>query len=161
MQKKFIALAVVIVLIAIGTYFYFGVISPVVPKPVVSKLALTENQEVKPEHVNYVVNELGAYKLHPSLSGEPAEIEVVSAGKLFTITTQDGKTVTKEGKATNPDIRITASPEAFVKLFSTTDIKAEISKLHNDGSIKVDLLKDAATLALKGYKGVYDELQPK
>ena len=124
-------MAVIVVLAAVIGYFYFGIISPVVPKPVVSKPTLAENQEIKTEHVNYVVNELGAYKLHPSLSGEPAEIEVVSAGKLFTITTQDGKTVTKEGRAANPDIRITASPAAFVKLFSAADITAEISKLYS------------------------------
>ncbi|MBI2076466.1 MAG: hypothetical protein HYT72_04430 [Candidatus Aenigmarchaeota archaeon] len=161
MQKKIIVLAVIIVLAAVISYFYFGIVSPVVPKPLVSKPVLAENQEIKTEHVNYVVNELGAYKLHPSLSGEPAEIEVVSAGKLFTITTQDGKTATKEGKAANPDIRITAPPAAFVRLFSAADITAEISKLYSDGLIEVALLKDQATLALKGYKGIYDELQQK
>lgn len=161
MQKKFIALTVVIVLIAVVAYAYFGIISPTTTKPAVQKPSLAATEELKTDHINYIVNELGAYKLHTSLSGEPAEMEVVSGGKIFTITTADGKTVTKEGKASNPDIRITATPEALVRLFASSDIKSGISTLYNDGLIKVEILKDQATLALKGYKGIYDELQGK
>lgn len=161
MQKKFVALAVVIVLIAIVAYFYFAVISPVVTKPISQKPTLKAGEPVTTEHVNWVVNELGGYKLHASLSGEPAEIEVVSGSRIFSVTTQDGKTVAKDSKASNPDIRITASAETLVKLFAASDLKSEIAKLYNEGSVGIELLKDQATLALKGYKGLYDELQGK
>ncbi len=159
MQKKFAVLAVIVVLISIVAYLYFGIISPVVPKPQLQKPQLTE--AASSEQINWVVNELGGYKLHPSITGEQAEIEVVSGDNTFSVTTADGKTVTTAGKAANPDIRITASYDALVKIFGAADVKSEIVRLYNDGSIDVELIKDEAALALKGYKGVYDELQGK
>ncbi len=155
-RKKVVLLAAFILLAGIG-YGYFGIISPVVSKPAVEKSVFTGN--VTAEDVNYVVNELGAYKLHPSLAGEKAEIELVTAGKTFSVTTENGRTVTKEGAATDPDIRIAASVEVFATLLSAADIKAEIQNQYNDGAVRVDVLKDATVLALKGYKGIYDELQ--
>ncbi len=154
-RKKILAV-IAIVFFASVTYAYFGIISPVVTKPVIEKSEFTGS--ITTENVNYLANELGAYKLHPSVSGEPAEMEIVSAGKTFFVTTENGRTVTKEGRAPNPDVRITVSPDAFARLFAASDMKEEILELYDEGALTIELVKDQATLAVKGYKGIYDEL---
>ena len=125
------------------------------------KPPLNAGDPITTEHVNWVINELGGYKLHPSLNGEPAEMEIVSGNSTFSATTQDGKIVTRAGRASNPDIRLIATHDALLRIFSASDIKSELATLYNEGSVTFELLKDEATLALKGYKGIYDELQQK
>lgn len=160
-SKKLIAAVIIVIVLAAIAYLYFGIISPLGMKPALQKPQLQAGQPVTSEHVNWVVNELGGYKLHPSISGEPPEIEAVVGDGTFSVTTENGKTVAKAGKAANPDIRITANYDALIKIFAASDIKAEIVKLYNEGTVTFEMLKDQATLALKGYKGIYDELQGK
>lgn len=161
MEKRVLALAVIVLLIVAVSYIYFGVISPLTAKTALQKPQLAAGQPVAEEHVNWVVNEIGGYKLHNSLGGEPAEIEAVVGDRTFSVTTQDGKTVTKQGKAANPDIRLTTDYASLARILNAADIKAEITKLYSEGTVSIELLKDQATLALKGYKAIYDELQAK
>lgn len=155
-KAKYIILAVLLAVVAVGLYLYTA-IAPATAKPALPKPAFTGT--VEEQHVNWIANEIGAYKLHSSLSGEPAEIELVSEGKTYTITTKDGKPVTSIGAAKSPDLRLTMPQATLIKLLSAADVNAEIVKLYNAGEVKIDLLKDEATLALKGYKGIYDAVQ--
>ncbi len=156
-RKKALAVLAVI-LVAVSAYAYFGIISPVVQKPDVEKPIHDGN--ITAEQVNWVVNEMGGYKLHASVNGEPAEIEIIAGDNVFTMTTKDGRTVTAQGRAANPDIRLVTSANAVAQIMNAKDVKAEILKLYTEGAVSIELLKDQATLALKGYKGIYDELQP-
>ena len=160
-SKKLIAAVIIVIILAVIAYFYFGIISPVATKPALQKPLLKAGEPVKNEHINWIVNELGGYKLHPSLSGEPPEIEVLVADMTFAVTTVKGRTSAREGPATNPDIVIKAPYDAVVRIFASDNLLKEISNLYNEGTVTFELLKDQATLALKGYKGIYDELQGK
>lgn len=157
---KMILIAVLIVSISIITYAWFFVISPTfVTKPGISKPALTAEPEEG--HVNWLVNELGSYKLHPDpLSGEPAVMEIVvtDLGRTFTSTTENNMPSTTEGAATSPDIRISITSEYFARLYQAEDASAEAVALFNEGNAEIELLKSETELATKGYKGIYDEL---
>ncbi len=153
-SKKTIAVATAVVIFAGVMLFYFTVISPLTAKPELTKPALAEGQNVSSEHIEWVVNELGGYKLQPT-----AQIELIVEENKFTVTTKDGKIVSAQGAASDPDLRITANREAFIKILNANNTNAEIISLYNQGAISVELLKDQATLALKGYKGIYDMLQ--
>ncbi len=154
-SKKIIAVGAAVVIFVAIMGFYFTVISPLTPKPALEKPLLAEGQNVSSEHIEWVVNELGGYKLQPT-----AQIELAVEENKFTVSTKDGKPSAAAGAASDPDLRITANREAFVSILASNNTNAEIISLYNQGAVSVELLKDQATLALKGYKGIYDALQP-
>ena len=152
MKRKFLLLIVMILLISIS-YLYFFIISPVfVKKPELEKPVFTGKVEEK--HIEWVVNELGAYKLQ-----ENSEIEVSVNREKFTVKVMNNKPIVKKGEAEDPDIRIYASPEAFQRIFNSEDFKKELINLYREGKIKIEVLKPPEELILKGYKAIYDELQ--
>lgn len=151
---KHIAVAVAAVLIIAIAYVYFFIISPAGTKQALEKPAFAPGENVSQKHITWVANELGGYKLQSS-----AQIEFVVEGQKFSVSSSGGKVVSKVGAASDPDLRITAGRDAFARILSATDTNAEIVALYNEGQISVELLKDQATLALKGYKGLYDTIK--
>ncbi len=151
-KKKISAMAALSV-VAVAAYFYFSVISPIVPKPDTVKPVFLAGQNISSEHVQWIADEIGAYKLQPS-----AQIEVVVEGKKFAVTSKDGKAVAAEGAASDPDLRITADARAFARILSANNSNAEVVSLYGQKLLSVELLKDQTTLALKGYKPIYDAL---
>ncbi len=154
LTKKKIAAIAALAAVAAVAYFYFSVISPVVPKPDTVKPVFLAGQNISSEHVQWVADEIGAYKLQPS-----AQIEVVVEGKRFTVTSKDGKALAAEGAASDPDLRISANTDVFGRILTASNANAEVVKLYGQKLLSVELLKDQATLALKGYKPIYDALQ--
>ena len=159
MVSKIIILGAVVAMVvgAIG-YMYFGVISPSTEKPALEKPVLLEGHDISEEQVAWLANELGAYKIHDSLSGEAAEMEIVVEGVAFAVTTADNAPSASEGNAADPDIRITADRASFGELMNSENISLKIGELYSSGRIGVEILKDEATLVMKGYKAVYDEI---
>ena len=49
-------------------------------------------------------------------------------------------------------------PYTDISGVSSQDIQGKSAEMAENGQIRIDLLKDKETLALKGYKGIYDEL---
>jgi hypothetical protein len=159
-DKKTVLAITLILIAATAAYGYFFIISPTfVEKGTITKPSLSQGEDVKEDHVKWVVNEIGGYKLHKSLSGEDPEMEIVVEGKKFTVKTVDNEPVTTPGAAQNPDIRIIASLPVFYQMYDTDNIQQTVIGLYNSGDIQIELLKDEATLALKGYKAIYDEIQ--
>ncbi|MEM5814434.1 MAG: hypothetical protein QXD77_01315 [Candidatus Aenigmatarchaeota archaeon] len=158
--KKPLLFAAAVIAAAVLCYAWFFIISPTfVSKPVLPKPAL----EGAPGegHLNWAVNELGAYKLHSDpLSGEPPVMEIVvtDLGRTFTSTTINNMPSTTEGAAVNPDIRLKLTSENFARLYKSADSSAEAAALYKEGKAEVELLKDTTTLAAKGYKAIYDEM---
>jgi hypothetical protein len=161
-KKKVLAFSIMMFVIAGALYAYFFIISPTfVTKPVIEKPTLSGTDPVEPEHIEYLVNELGAYKLHnPPLSNRTPVIElVISPGDLyFTVTVENNMPKTTPGRADDPDIRITGSREVVAQLLTAEDLPAEAKRLSDEGKISVEILKDITDLATMGYKSLYDEL---
>jgi hypothetical protein len=159
---KVVGLLVLAVIATVLFYAYFFIISPTfVFKPQLTKPTLAEGEPVGTEHIQWLVNELGAYKLHDSpLSGDKSEIEmyVTTEKKYFSVVTENNVPKATEGRASDPDIRISGSRQVIVQLLASSDMLADTKSMANDGTIQLDILKDMAELVPKGYKALYDEL---
>ena len=159
MENKHVALAVIAGIVVILVSFYFIMISPIfVAKPYIAKPDLGTNIEA--ENVNWLSNELGAYMLHPDLSGSAPifQVRISDTDDVFTVKVVNNLPSTEANQTAEPDMRMTMTSATFRELYNATDFTAKVNALYDAGSISIELLKDSTTLALKGYKGVYDTL---
>lgn len=161
-----VILSVITILLLGSLYGYFFVVNPIfVSKPDIAKpqmIILTNNSSanysaIKVEHILYLLNEIGAYKLHNSPSGDISKIEFVisDTSKKYSFTVTDNYIV-KMDNLNNFDVRITATQNSIISVFNSNISKTEIMKNYNNGDIKFDTLAEMSTLALKGYTSLYD-----
>ncbi len=161
MDRRILIGAGVVILLIL--YAYFFILNPsFVTKPNIPKPSLASPQDIAVGHVNWLMNEVGAYKLHPSItSSEPPVIEsyVTDLDRRFTTTITNNYPTTTDGAAQNPDIRFVTDGAGFVRLYSAADIIAEAKAMSSDGILNVEVLKDQAFLAEKGYLAIYDAVK--
>jgi hypothetical protein len=155
---KLFFLMFIFLLLAAG-YFYFFQLSPIfVNKPLIEKPTTVENKEIDFTHISYILNELDAYKLHKeAFTGELAVIEVFieDTGQHFFVQVNDGKLI--EIETGKPDLMLSTKKETIFWVFGGNIEKSVFSAV-SDGSIKLDIVSDEKTLALKGYKAMYDRI---
>lgn len=160
-KLKIIIGAIIALVVIIAFVLYFYVLSPMfVAKPSIEKIALVSASNIETGHIDWMLNELGAYKLHSYLLyGEPTVIECVitDQNKAFATTIIDNRPVTGTADY-SPDVRFSMTGADFVTLYAASDFLAKAQEMRESGLIKVDLLKDDFTLAVKGYKAIYDAL---
>ena len=148
---------VILVFCILGVgYCYFFIISPTfVNKPDLEIPLVIEGEEVTEEQVFYVLNELDAYKLHGDpFSDEPAIIELQFEDSSMLVEIIDNNFVASDNMA--PDIIIEIPKEEVINLINEEDFDSAVIELYSNGIIDVDIVADEATLALKGYKSLYD-----
>lgn len=158
-RRKLILIPVLsLSIVLIVASFYLFILPTLVGKPFIPKPTYEEN--VTTEHINWVVNEMGAYKLQTSPVGEKPEIEVniFDTGEFFTVIVEGNTPITYLGKATNPDIRLITKTVYVEELLEAPDLVEKTVDLYNEGKIKVEILKDELTLISKGYMALYNEL---
>jgi hypothetical protein len=160
-KNRNIAIGIVAILIFLA-FLYFFVVSPTfVMKPNLTKIALASPSDIGSEHVNWMLNEVGAYKLHSYLLfGEPPVIEsvITDQNRKFTTTIIDNYPTTVGGAANNPDIRFSMNSAGFMTLYAAPDVLVKAQEMRRSGLIKVEILKDDFTMTMKGYKAIYDSL---
>ena|SRR3989338_4458685 len=160
-KNRNIALGIVAILV-LFSFVYFFVVSPAFAvKPGMAKPALASASDIGSGHVNWVLNEVGAYKLHPYLLfGDLPVIEsvITDQDRKFTTTVRDNYPATVEGAANNPDMRFSMKSADFMDLYAAPDVLAKAREIRKSGLIKVEILKDDLTMAAKGYKAIYDAL---
>ena len=162
-----VILAILAVIIGGSAYAYFTFISsspekPLLEQPSTAVFARDPNASIEVEHVQYLATELGAYKLHNDpFTKEPAimEFHVIESGENFTITVKDGKPKVTKGRATNPDLRVHGKKQVLIELFNKQDPVDGIVPIVEKGDIWIEVLGEEATLAMKGYKGIYDTIK--
>jgi len=145
--------------------FYFTIISPVfVSKPYIDKMELLylgDSTDVQIGHVAWLINELGFYKLHNApLSDVKPKILLVlpDINQTFAITIQSGVPI-KAVNTENPDLTITSDSMTFGEMYEAADIPIKINEFYTNGKVSLEVNKDEATLALMGYKEIYDTLK--
>ena len=160
--------AVLLLIILSGLSFYFTQINnafvnkPDIPKPGIDIDYLLANpgvQVIFGEHITYVTNELGSYKLHDS-GGENAVIVFYMADidtELALIQDYADSEVTDE-IPDNYDIRISGDQIHVAELIESDNLGEEMSEKVEAGDVQVEIVSDMGTLALKGYLGIYEEL---
>lgn len=171
-------IATLIMILLVPAYVYFMYISPsFVDKPTVispfdslSEEAVSElnndssNLIVTEEHVDYLVNELGGYKLHEDpTTKEPAIIEfyVYDTEQTFSVMIEDNVPVSTEGYSDNADLKVTTDKKNLVTLLTSDDFEATAVELVKENKIGIEIIADEKTLILKGYKTIYDTLEKK
>ncbi len=152
-----IILAVIAVIVIVTLAFAAPLANTQVKKPV---LATSAGEGVKPvltsidsENVNWVSNEVGAYKLN-----DGARIEIVAGGVAFT-TTVNGHVPSTTAGSGNADVRFILSAQDFQTLYASSDMIAAAKQLKNEGKLTVEILKSEIELYAKGYGALYEELK--
>jgi len=157
--KKYALIAAVVVVVAV-VLFYFIIISPIfVAKPNIAKPELGTNIGIN--NINWLANEVGAYKLHSDISGQPPTFQFILSDTNQTfdiIVTGNIPSTLETVGVTNPDLKITTDSATFRELYDAADFNSKIKELNDAGRVSIELIKTTSELALKGYKGVYDEL---
>jgi len=173
---KVVVILLLLALLVVPAYFYFSYVAPVfVEKPDIrSPLAgMTDEQlkemagspgmiEISEDHVGYLANELGAYKLHEDpFTDEPAKIEFLlhDTGQVFTVTVLENIPQASEGSSGSADIRITTDGTHMLELMAAEDFSSKAIELVQMQKIGIEIFSDEKTLALKGYKSIYDALK--
>ena len=159
-NKKKYALIAVVAIVAILAGIYFFVINPIfVMKPFIAKAALGD--DIIADNVNWLVNELGAYKHHASpLTGEAPQMEILitDTGEKFSTTTTNNVPSATEAAASSPDIRIKVGKANFAELYNSADLLTKAIAMQKEGKVQIELLKGMDVLAAKGYQAIYSQL---
>jgi len=158
--------SILVLLIVVGSVFvYFFYISPIfIAKPYIEKPFLSEdNPSIVSDHITYIVNELGGYKLHGGPFGGIAQMELFfpDINKKFTITVDKHHIYTVGGDAPNPDIVLSATEQVFIDMFRAEDLMTKAKETVKLEMVQVDPIVDETVLAMKGYKAIYDALSGK
>jgi hypothetical protein len=150
-----------------GGIFYFTQINnvfaekEVLEKPVVDFDLLAINpaaQIIHEEHVEYIANEMGSYKLH-SYDDEPAVIvfEMTDIDKEIALIKEDESYATEEIPESY-DLVVRSDQQSAGEIIESEDVSQAIVEYVEDGKIEVEIISDEATLAMKGFLAVYDEI---
>jgi hypothetical protein len=166
------AIPVLIMLILCASAFFYlnYVDSTFAKKPLIEKPPMiaasgsnsTGQVKISGSHIQYIANEMGAYKLHSDpRTSEKAEIEfvVTDSGDAFTVIVENNFPGVSEGNATRPDLRIRTVSGKMAELLSADDFTKKAVELVKSGDVSIEVISDEATLAVKGYKAIYDALK--
>jgi hypothetical protein len=129
-----------------------------------AKPTLSEGQPVGKEHVEWVVSELATDKIRTTyFSAKKMEIEflVTPENKYFTARVEVYRPQVYEGRASDPDVRLTVGREVVSRLLSADDFFAEVVKLDSEGKIAVEVVRSEEELRSMGYYNIYEELTGK
>src|SRR3989344_1775621 len=147
------------IIIISSLLIYFIVISPTfIFKPKIEKPL---GNELGAKELQYIANELGAYRLHFSpLDGKNAQFEIFinDKGIKYTISIEKTYPNAIKAEAPYPDIRIISNENTLMELFKSEDIQKTAAEYYQKNLIAVEIIEDINTLTLKGYKQIYEDV---
>jgi hypothetical protein len=164
-------IAVILVIVIFGGAYYLVIAPNLVSKPFIEKPFLPEDaldrirageHIINSSHINYLINEIGAYKLRKQFGTKNypiMEFLLIDINERYYTFVKDNKPVTKEGNAKDEDIIIKANQEAAFNILKSENIQKAVKEANNNGKIQVELISDMKTLAAKGYLSIYDSLR--
>ncbi len=167
-KKLWWTLSIVLVIILIAVGFYFTKVNNIfadkknLEKPDLDIDFLLSNpgtQVIFEEHIDYITNELGAYKLH-SHDDEPAVIvfEMTDIDKQIALVKGDDDSYATEEIPSDYDLLIKGEQLVVAQLIESDNLSEELSSKVESGEISVELVSDMGTLSLKGFLSIYNEL---
>jgi len=162
-----IIIVVFFVLILGGAIFYFTQINNIFAKKEVLEkpdvdfdLLLSDPtaQIIHEEHVEYLANEMGSYKLH-SYDDEPAVIvfEMTDINKEIALIKEDESYATEDIPEFY-DLVVKSDQRSAGEIIESEDVSQAIVDYVEEGKIEVEIISDETTLAMKGFLAVYDEI---
>lgn len=167
-MKKFWLIfgVILIVVLAVGLFFYFVTAKPNYEKQDIEKpIKQGENLSnivIEEIHIAYILNELGAYNLHNSpLSSDKPRIEVQVDEEKFAAEIDKGIINVEKGSSEGPDIKIITTREEVINAIISKEIKNYIKNSVNEGKTRLKLVAGYTELFSKGYLSLYQELTGK
>ncbi len=156
---------VVLCIILFGFYFTkinnIFAIKPEIEKPELEIDFIEQNpgvQIIEEEHLEYLANELGSYKLHSS-SGEDAVLvfEVTDVNINFAFIANGESYVTQDIPA-NIDLIIKGDQITIARLINSENLVYALQSEFEEGNIEIEIISDETTLAMKGYLSIYESI---
>ena len=167
-KKVFLALGIVLILaLIIAAFLYYSLATPSAQKPIIDidKEQIFYHSElvvVEPNHLSYVLSELGFYKLHnPPLSSDTPKINIKLDESWFTSELKQGKIYTKPGSTQNPDLVIYTSSDEIIEALKQTNPKEYMKTSISSEKTRLELTASYSKLFSKGYLSLYQELTGK
>ena len=164
-------IAIILVIVAFGGAYYFVIAPNMVSKPFIEKPSLPEDglskiglgeKVIGSEHINYVINEIGAYKLRKKFGTKDypiMEFFLTDINVRYYSYVKDNIPATKKGNAKNEDIIIEGSQEVVFNILKSDDVLIAVKEAKDNEDIQVEIVSDMKNLAIKGYLSIYDSLK--
>lgn len=127
-----------------------------------SKIKITAYEDIKitPEFISFLLNEIGAWKLHKNpLTLENPVINFKIGDKKFH-SEIDGKIETFEDFSTDPDILFNLNKRDLIDSIMSKNPSEIFVKSIQEGRTVVDIIASEPELFAKGYLELYDTLNP-
>ena len=118
-----------------------------------------ESLEITPEYITFILNELGAYKLHKNPLTFKDPVISFKIGETYFTSTVKKEIKTTLGKSSDADIELLGTREEIIRIIGSRDQKKEVKSSISEGKIKLNLLASEAELFSKGYLKIYDGLK--
>jgi len=167
-----LCLVLLSILVCAFLYYYLFISPNLIEKPIIEKPELggnntnsTQNNtpinttiiedNLGPEHLIFLLNEMGAYKLQSTLSGEIPKIKFIISdlNKDYYFGVIEDKIV--EINESNPDMILGAEKNVIILIYNSNNTKEKILDSYNKGFISIEILADPSTLLSKGYGSLY------
>lgn len=158
-----VLMSIAVLVVVVGAVFYFTQVNNIfatkltLEKPLIDiKVLEAGGQAILVEHVEYLANEIGVYKLHP-YNGGPVVIvfEMVDIDKRIALV-KDTETYATEEIPEIQDILIRTEQKTVVEIFESESVVEGIRGVAREGEIEIIPVADQETLAMKGYLAIYD-----
>ena len=155
-------------IILIGVGYYFFVVNNIlaqkadIVKPELNLKLLEENpnlQIIKNEHVEYLGNEVGSYKLKPS-DGEEAVIifEMADINKEVALIKGDQDSYATEEIPENVDLIVRGDQIELGNIILSENVVSAMKDSLEEGNLEIEVVSDQETLLDKGFLPIYQEL---
>lgn len=164
-------ISILLVAVVFGGAYYFVIAPNLISKPFIEKPILPEDglvkiqageQVIDSDHINYIINEVGAYKLKKPFGTKNypiMEFVLTDINQIYYGYVNNHKPTTKKGNAKNEDIIIKGTQETIFNILKSINIQNAVKVANDKGDITIDLIADMKILAAKGYLSIYDTLR--
>lgn len=125
----------------------------------VPKEVTIQEIEVTPEFISYLLNEIGAWKLHRNPLTFEKPIINFKIGQDTFYSEVGSEINTKRGLSDKADLQFDTSKEEIVSTLASKDHKSSFKKSVTSGKTTVQILAGEAELFSKGYASLYNSLK--
>ncbi len=165
MHISFTVLIIVLIvaIFASALLYVFQVRSVGATKETLEKPTLATDANIETQHIAYILNELGAYKIHPSFFGGKDPLILVwitNTGQKFRATLVSEKLDVAQGDADEYDIIVALDEKTFREVYAADDPLALAKDKVERKRISIDKGAKDLQMLLRGYAAFKETIFP-